>query len=53
VGNGHATSCVHAFPWGLYAPQRFYCATALDVDEAVTLEATYRFDGGDILVREL
>jgi hypothetical protein len=32
---------------------RFYCATSLDVDEAVTLEATYRFDGRDILVREL
>jgi hypothetical protein len=32
---------------------RFYCAAALDVDEAVTLEPTYRFDGGGVLVREL
>lgn len=32
---------------------RFYCATSLDVDDAVTLEATYRFAGDDILIREL
>jgi hypothetical protein len=32
--------------------KRFYCVTALDVDQAVTLESTYRFDGRSTLTRE-
>lgn len=29
----------------------FYCATALDADESVTLERAYRFEGGNVLAR--
>ena len=31
---------------------RFYCATKLDVGNSVTLEPTYRFEGGSVLTRE-
>lgn len=31
---------------------RFYCATALNVGESVTLVPTYRFAGGDVLTRD-